>query len=47
MCGRPVHTEVYKSNSFIGQAAEISVAEGSLLVLYNRQNGLPHREGHQ
>ncbi|MBQ5608313.1 MAG: thiamine diphosphokinase [Oscillospiraceae bacterium] len=34
------------SNCFIGQAAEISVAEGSLLVLYDRQNGLPHREGH-
>jgi len=31
------------SNHFIGKAAEISVAEGSLLVLWDRKNGLPLR----
>ena len=34
------------SNCFVGRGAEISVADGSLLVLYDRKNGLPHREGH-
>ena len=29
------------SNHFIGEAAEISVKNGSLLVLYDRKNGLP------
>ena len=29
------------SNHFVGQAAEISVKSGSLLVIYDRQNGLP------
>ena len=29
------------SNHFIGQAAEISVQQGSLLVVYDRCNGLP------
>jgi len=29
------------SNHFIGQQAEISVREGSLLVIYDRENGLP------
>ena len=32
------------SNHFIGEAAEISVTDGSLLVLYDRCNGLPDRE---
>jgi thiamine pyrophosphokinase len=31
------------SNHFIGKPAEISVKKGSLLVLYDRQNGLPQR----
>ena len=31
------------SNHFIGQAAEISVKNGSLLVLYDRKNGFPER----
>ena len=31
------------SNHFIGKQAEISVKTGSLLVLYDRQNGLPGR----
>ena len=31
------------SNHFIGQEAVISVAEGSLLVLFDRKNGLPVR----
>ena len=31
------------SNHFIGEPAEISVEKGSLLVLYDRQNGLPQR----
>ncbi len=31
------------SNRFIGQAAKISVADGSLLVLFDRKNGLPVR----
>lgn len=31
------------SNHFIGKSAEISVKNGSLLVLYDRQNGLPER----
>ena len=29
------------SNSFVGEAARISVKEGSLLVIYDRGNGLP------
>lgn len=29
------------SNHFIGQEAEISVQDGSLLVIYDRENGLP------
>lgn len=32
------------SNHFIGQTAEISVKEGSLLVIYDRKNGLPERK---
>jgi len=32
------------SNHFIGQTAKISVADGSLLVLFDRRNGLPERE---
>lgn len=31
------------SNHFMGKDARISVAEGSLLVLYHRENGLPLR----
>ena len=31
------------SNHFVGKAAEISVESGSLLVLYDRSNGLPQR----
>ena len=31
------------SNHFIGKSAEISVEKGSLLVLYDRANGLPER----
>lgn len=31
------------SNHFIGKPAEISVTDGSLLVLYDRKNGLPLR----
>ena len=31
------------SNHFMGKSAEISVEKGSLLVLYDRQNGLPQR----
>ena len=31
------------SNHFIGEPVEISVKKGSLLVLYDRQNGLPDR----
>ncbi len=31
------------SNHFTGQNARISVADGSLLVLYDRKNGLPQR----
>lgn len=31
------------SNHFIGQASEISVEDGSLLVLFDRKNGLPQR----
>lgn len=31
------------SNHFMGQDAVISVSDGSLLVLYDRKNGLPHR----
>ena len=29
------------SNHFVGQEAEISVQDGSLLVIYDRENGLP------
>ena len=29
------------SNHFVGKAAEISVEDGSLLVLWDAQNGLP------
>lgn len=32
------------SNHFTGVAAEISVSDGSLLVLFDRSNGLPRRE---
>ena len=31
------------SNHFVGKSAEISVEKGSLLVLYDRANGLPER----
>ena len=31
------------SNEFIGETAEITVKNGSLLVLWNRENGLPER----
>jgi len=31
------------SNRFIGEEAAVSVSDGSLLVLYDRRNGLPHR----
>ncbi len=31
------------SNHFVGEKAEISVKDGSLLVLYDRKNGLPQR----
>lgn len=31
------------SNHFTGEPASISVEDGSLLVLWNRKNGLPHR----
>lgn len=31
------------SNHFVGETAEISVKSGSLLVLYDRKNGLPRR----
>ena len=33
------------SNHFIGEPASVSVAEGSLLLLFDRKNGLPRREG--
>ena len=33
------------SNHFMGRPATVSVAEGSLLVLFDRKNGLPRREG--
>ena len=32
------------SNHFIGQAAEIAVEHGSLLVMWDRENGFPERE---
>ncbi len=32
------------SNHFLGQRAAITVTDGSLLVIYDRANGLPHRE---
>ena len=32
------------SNHFTGQAASVCVADGSLLVLYSRKNGLPKQE---
>ena len=32
------------SNHFIGQASTVSVKNGSLLLLYDRENGLPSRE---
>jgi len=32
------------SNHFTGEAARISVRDGSLLVLFDRRNGLPERE---
>lgn len=31
------------SNHFVGEPAEISVKQGSLLVLYDRKNGMPER----
>ena len=31
------------SNHFIGKAATVSVEKGSLLVIYDRQNGLPNK----
>ena len=31
------------SNHFVGKSAEISVEKGSLLILYDRANGLPER----
>ena len=31
------------SNRFVGKEAEISVKDGSLLVMYDRKNGLPQR----
>lgn len=34
------------SNHFLGNAAEISVAQGSLLMLWDRENGLPGRQKH-
>ena len=34
------------SNHFLGNAAEISVAQGSLLMLWDRENGLPGRQQH-
>ena len=33
------------SNHFIGKPAEIAVEKGSLLVLWDRKNGLPRRSG--
>lgn len=33
------------SNHFIGRGAEITVTRGSLLVLWDRKNGFPHRCG--
>lgn len=35
------------SNHFIGKPAELSVKDGSLLVLYDRKNGLPHKRTRQ
>ena len=32
------------SNHFVGMQAEVCVKDGSLLVLFDRCNGLPHRE---
>ena len=32
------------SNHFVGQSASISVTDGSLLVIYDRRNGLPTEE---
>ena len=34
------------SNHFIGAAAQVTVTDGSLLMLYDRQNGLPGRNLH-
>jgi len=33
------------SNHFIGEKATVAVKNGSLLLLYNRENGFPEREG--
>lgn len=32
------------SNHFLGQAAAVTVADGTLLILYDRENGFPERE---
>ena len=32
------------SNHFIGEKATLSVKQGNLLILYDRENGFPHRE---
>ena len=32
------------SNHFVGQTARITVEKGSVLVMWNRKNGLPHRD---
>ena len=32
------------SNHFVGETATFSVGSGSLLILYDRENGFPHRE---
>jgi thiamine pyrophosphokinase len=33
------------SNHFTGEEAKITVADGSLLVIYDRENGFPIEEG--
>jgi thiamine pyrophosphokinase len=32
------------SNHFTGKSATVSVKNGSILILYDRENGLPDRE---